>query len=567
MDAGFLTVQRNSTSNIMGTGRKSFAPMSFTPGAQPQSPRRNSVYGGGRTSGSRKSFFITAPVPAGVPRDPRPLRDRAYQTQIGQELLDYLTQNNFEMDMKHTLTQKSMTSPMQKDFNFMFQWLYNRIDPDYKFQKGIEAEVPPVLKQLRYPYEKSITKSQLSAVGGQNWPTFLGMLHWMMQLAQQMTQYSEGAYDDACIEANCDVVNDKTLWDYLSSAYNTWICAEDQDDDMEALLQPLVDEMAAKFDEANAKYTEEAKMLEAEHRALSDQIDALSKTGAKISKLDEVIKTLEGDKGKFEEYNAGLEAKCERSDDRASRLDQEILRIEGELSEAEQERASLQEAVDQQGLTIQEIDRMNSERERLQKGAEATAVRLEEVRGIVTDKEHAAGQKLEALERKVQDYNSLGYSIGIIPASTALAAGETYELQLKLNKGPDFTSSRQKRSASPEADRLLADPASGYQPQHLLNLDLKGSMKANIITLRKTVSERRSAAAEEDMEKKDLLDKTREAMEDKQQEVEGLGHRLRRAEEEFEKTREVCLSRIQTQPPLLPLPSLTIPISPTPHPS
>ena len=41
------------------------------------------------------------------------------------------------------------------------------------------------------------------------------------------------------------------------------------------------------------------------------------------------------------------------------------------------------------------------------------------------------------------------------------------------------------------------------------------------------------------MNNHDLLDKIKEAIDDKQAEVEGLGHRVRAAEEEFEKTREV----------------------------
>ena len=83
--------------------------------------------------------------------------------------MDYMVQNNFELEMKHVLSQNVMKSPTQKDFNYMFQWLYHRIDPNHRFQKNIDQEVPPILKQLRYPFERSITKSQIAAVGGQNW--------------------------------------------------------------------------------------------------------------------------------------------------------------------------------------------------------------------------------------------------------------------------------------------------------------------------------------------------------------------------------------------------------------
>ena len=44
---------------------------------------------------------------------------------------------------------------------------------------------------------------------------------------------------------------------------------------------------------------------------------------------------------------------------------------------------------------------------------------------------------------------------------------------------------------------------------------------------------------EQDLKHHDLLDEIREAIDDKQAEVEGLGHKVRAAEEEFDKTREV----------------------------
>lgn len=484
-------------------------------------------------------------MPAGVPRDPRPLKDRGFQKQLGQELLDYLTQNNFEMDMKHSLTQNSMVSPTQKDFNNMFQWLYQRIDPGYRFYRNIDQEVPPILKALRYPFEKSITKSAISAVGGANWSTFLGLLHWMMQLARMMEQYNQGAYDDACADAGYDVGGDRIIFDFLTDAYHEWLAMEDdQEDKADELMQPHVHKMAARFDDANAKYLEQVKMLEAEQEALQKQIDELSKTESTVTQLDEQTKVYEGDRLKFETYKFNIMAKIEKYEGRAELLNQEIEKVEQEVQEAEQEKAQLQAAVDKQGMTVQDIDRMNNERERLQSSADATVERLEETKRRVSEKETGAEQKLDDLERTVQDYNTLGYQIGIIPATAANAKGKTYELSLTVNSAPNFRSSRTRKTESPEPERLLAEPNTGYQPQHLLNLDMKGPVKAGIVSLRKEVGERKNGAAEVDMNNKDLLDKIREAIDDKQQEVEGLGHRVRAAEEECEKTREVRLSYI-----------------------
>lgn len=556
-DLGASAVKRQSSAaNMFGSagGRKSMAQGLSTPAhgnATQQlgqsTQRRSSVYSARQSSTAaqmhRQSFFTNAPQPAGVPKDPRPLKDRTYQKQLGQELLDYLTRNNFEMDMKHSLSQNSMVSPTQKDFNMMFQWLYQRIDPSYRFFKNIDQEVPPILKQLRYPFEKSITKSQISAVGGANWSTFLGVLHWMMQLARSMEQFSYGEYDDACAEAGYDVTGDRIIFDFLTDSYHEWLAMEDdQEDKAEQLLRPYVEKMAARFDEANDKYIKQAEMLEAEHKALREQIDDLSKTESVISQLDEQSKLYEDDRKKFEKYNEFLIGKIDKYHGRSEVLKQEMEKAEQELREHEQDKANLQAAVDRQGISVQDIDRMNTERERLQNGVETTAERLEETKKRVSSFEVEAGRRLDELEHLIQDYNSLGYQVGVIPSSAANAKGTDYELNLTINAAPDFRASRSRSPGRREPERLLADATTGYQPYQLLNLDLKGAAKSFFVSLRKEISERKNTAMQTDAANKDLLSKTREAIEDKQQEVEALEHRVRAAEEECDKTREVSPS-------------------------
>jgi kinetochore protein NDC80 len=559
-ETGFPSVHRNSTSNAFGgaSARKSFAPgagasifqtpaQSSGPSFEQSAQRRSSVFksrtshGPGQT-GVKQSFFQTAPMPAAPPPDPRRLKDASTRAHMAQELLEFLTHNNFEMESKHTLSNKAMTSPTQKDFNCMFQWLYNRIDPSYRFQKSIDQEVPILLKQMRYPFEKSIMKSQIAAVGGNNWYTFLGLLHWMMQLARLCQAYEAGNYDDACFEAGYDVSGDRIIFDFLTDAYSTWLSAEDDDDDAEAQarhIEPHVAAMAAKFDAANSQHHEQVKLLEAEHKYLQDQIEELGKSGPRIQKLEEQIKILEEDRVKFEQYNTSMEGKVKKYNDRCSFLEKSIEEIEAELEASEKEQQELQAIIDGRGMTIADIDRMSAERDRLDSALQGTSARLEESKKRVAEKELAASRKLDELEQTIERYNNLGYQIGVIPASAVNAKDQDYELILTVTDGPNFSGSQMGGSSQESSDRLLHDSGTGYSPHHLLNLDLRGSVKSNILSLRKEIAERRNAALEADMNNHDLLDKIKEAMDDKQAEVEALGHRVAQAEEELEKLREI----------------------------
>ncbi|KAI4126494.1 MAG: hypothetical protein LQ338_003713 [Usnochroma carphineum] len=548
------TVQRTSSSNIFGNvasaPRMSYAPGAMTPANQSSAlnvsqslQRRSSVFSRPSSTGpmGHQSFFTQAPIPAGVPRDPRPLKDRSYQAKIGQELLDYLTQNNFEMEMKHSLGQNTLKSPTQKDFNFIFQWLYHRIDPAYRFQKNIDAEVPPILKQLRYPYEKSITKSQIAAVGGQNWASFLGMLHWMMQLAQMMDKYEVGEYDDACAEAGVDVSGDRIIFRFLGGAYRDWLQVEDgeEEEDADKMLVPHIEAMAAEFERGNQRYAEEMKLLEAENASLRKQIEDAERDAPDIAKLDNHFNILQEDTQKFEAYISTIEGKIEKYEARNQLLQDEIIKTVAELKEAEQERFDLQSSVDKQGITIQDIDRMNIERDRLQKSTEATALKLDETKKRSAEKEAQANHSLEELERLVEAYNNLCYRIALIPSTAANAKGKDFELHLSTSTTtPNFKSST---TTHTNDDRLLSSTAAGYQhPSHLLPLDLRHSIKPALLALRKEISERRSLAMDADMKTAELLDSIKEAIDDKQAEVEALEHRVRAAEEEFERTRENC---------------------------
>lgn len=551
-DVGLSSIKRSSFQHSKGSA---YTTITNTPAGARVSgdgDRRSSVYRPRQSSNGamgHQSFFQTTMQPAGVPRDPRPLKDRSFQTRIGQELWDYMSQNDFEGQMNHVLSPTVMKSPTQKDFNYMFQWLYHRIDPNHRFLKNIDQEVPPILKQLRYPFERSITKSQLAAVGGQNWSTFLGLLHWMMQLAQMMDGYAANKYSDACMESGVDTGGDHIIFNFLSSAYRDWLSMDEEtsDEDADKVLGPHVEAMAQAFGQSRSKYEAELEMLEAESSRLQQEMEDLEKSTPDPAVLDSHFKIMEEDKVKFEEYNSLAVQRSDKYEQRAQVLQEELEKLVEELKEADEERRGLQRAVDAQGISMQDIDRMTSERERLQKGIESAGQRLEEVKKKVAEKESEASRKLDELERLVDRYNGLAYQIALIPATAANAEGREYELRLMVSdSSSDFTTSNLGGSRgrhSPAADRLLADATTGYQPAHVLNLDLRGQARSRFLALRKEISERRSATMEAMMKDHELLDGIKEAIEDKRSEVEALNHRVRAAEEEYEKTKEVTTTQ------------------------
>lgn len=96
--------------------------------------RRSSAYGKGGFSSTH------------LHKDPRNIRDKSYQNSCIRDLIKFLAESGYDKP----ISQKILTAPSVKDFQHIFKFLYSFIDPDYRFEKKFEDEVPLLLKGLRY---------------------------------------------------------------------------------------------------------------------------------------------------------------------------------------------------------------------------------------------------------------------------------------------------------------------------------------------------------------------------------------------------------------------------------
>lgn len=78
-------------------------------------------------------------------RDPRPVKDKTFQRNTIHSLISYLTQAGYP----NAVSQRTFTQPSNKDFQDVFKFLYNKLEPGFEFQKRFEEEVPILLKTMR----------------------------------------------------------------------------------------------------------------------------------------------------------------------------------------------------------------------------------------------------------------------------------------------------------------------------------------------------------------------------------------------------------------------------------
>jgi SMC interacting uncharacterized protein involved in chromosome segregation len=77
--------------------------------------------------------------------DPRPVTSKAYVTDSIQELLEFLTDSDFQQ----RISPKLLSSPTGKDFTNIVTFLFRMFDPTYIMAGKMEDEVQLVFKALR----------------------------------------------------------------------------------------------------------------------------------------------------------------------------------------------------------------------------------------------------------------------------------------------------------------------------------------------------------------------------------------------------------------------------------
>lgn len=123
-------------------------PSLHTPRPSLQTPRPSLLPASGRPSLNQSIRGRTNTSTVGnAKKDPRDWRDKGFVVICQKRLMKYLV----EWGYPHGIGPRTLSSPSNKEFLQMFQFLYLRIDPSYKFSSKPEDEVLPLLASLHYP--------------------------------------------------------------------------------------------------------------------------------------------------------------------------------------------------------------------------------------------------------------------------------------------------------------------------------------------------------------------------------------------------------------------------------
>ncbi|KAI0797792.1 HEC/Ndc80p family-domain-containing protein [Abortiporus biennis] len=398
------TIQRNNMMRSQNTNPLLMSVSKQGLGRTPMnSARRGSMWmGGGQPS---------APSGSQTLRDPRPIRDGAFQQKIRRDIVNFLQKTGFD------IPNNVLRNITGADFGAIFKHLVSCLDPQWPFnpdQRWEEQFFAP-LRALKYPYIGAIDSKMLPTPAAQHsWPTLLAMLHWLTEMGKARLSYMES--QDPTLqdpEYVPDEFSDNNhhqalAMEYYSAAYQFFLDGQDVYPEQDAALE----ERYARKDERVVADLEEKKE---KLKEVKSELKKLLKTPAPIERLKNHNGLLKHDKPKFEEVIRLLEDRKQRLMDTIAREKAEMAVLVANLDKLKVEQDRLAEIVKVQNLSPEEVIRMNTEHESLSRDLENLKHKITETNKTVMKLEVSLTKKVTDAEEAVDVYTNLLASLNLFP--------------------------------------------------------------------------------------------------------------------------------------------------------
>ncbi|KAG1756164.1 HEC/Ndc80p family-domain-containing protein [Suillus occidentalis] len=384
------------------------------------SSRRGSVWTGGAS--------LVPPSGSQAFKDPRPIRERSYQSKMKQEIYSWLQATEFEISMQ------TLSNITGKDYRAMFQHLVAIVDPGYPFDSRLrfEDEFQPALKALRYPFAAQIDNKWLAAPGSMHsWPALLAALHWLVEMGKARLNYLESVDDptlqiiDRIPEEFGDPIHHQALaFEYFSEAYVAFFHGADVFHEQDKALEASY----AKKNERVVGDLEDKKALLAQGVKELDEIRA---SKAPLEKLQKIRACILDDRAKFDDVLHRLESRKRQLIESVAREKAELAARSQNFDQLKAEHEKLTEVVKVQNLTPEEVIRMNADHETLARNLEDLKHKISEARKTVMSLEVITTNRGAAAEEALDLYGNLLSAVGLFPPLPP--PFDNIDLRLELN--------------------------------------------------------------------------------------------------------------------------------------
>lgn len=364
----------------------------------------------------------------GHSRDPRPVGERAYTQQCAKMVEEFLESRGYPLDVTRRLQSSNVIS--SREYYDIFKYLASVRDETMKLEGSMDVEIPAAMKKWKFPFE--LKKSKLQNIGAPgSWPELIAILAWVVEFIEADQPLNSLAFD-RCTDFGEDEFADENPAGQEAvpstekqAAYVEFLNGKDREEIQAGWLQKIaneVEELEGATVDAERRYHEK-----------EEELAALDKRHEELPLLEEqrqrhmvAAETLEHEISKVEVKTQGVQ-------ERIKQLETEARNLETENAAHEAEVSDLRRQVQEQPMTIAEVEHMKLEWNRkreadttLKKDVERLDVQIRDIACQETTLE-------DEIRRLVQTFNELLWEAKIGQPEDKRAEG------LELSLRPDLT--------------------------------------------------------------------------------------------------------------------------------
>ncbi|KAI8320386.1 hypothetical protein GQ54DRAFT_239182, partial [Martensiomyces pterosporus] len=474
-------------------------------------------------------------------KDPRPLKERSFMAKAQQTIMNYLSTHAYP----GVLTPKTLATPTVKDFQTIFKFLYAQLDPRYVYQKKFEEEVLLILRGIRYPYVSNISKSQIFSAGSlSTWPGLLAMLLWLVELIECVSRMNPQDIDmsDPDFKESSQFV-DRVFFDYLVQAYPVWLDSGEEPQELESIL-------ADQFQQKNAHLIQESADVERRLKNAKDELEALLSNESSLVLLERERVEMISDKEKFESYIQKMESKHQRMADVVANQRQQQDAAQVEQMALEKEKAEVQQVVDAQQISTEDVDRMNTERNQLLETLKGVQEKVQDAEKEVWSKEMKLQRVLDDVETLVQEYTSKAHRLGLIGArrntASSPSTGSIGDRSADGAEAPDDEPSGLPDSAKDDplggtAIELVVDTHTDDR-QKVASVDLRREVRPALQRACDVFASQLHATQTMVLELREQTDQLSESRVEQEERVEEMDKQVKRHNKRYQELRDIIMA-------------------------
>lgn len=390
----------NPRSTLSGLPRPSLVPR-----ASIQNPRASLIPSARPSlnqSGIRRLNASSMAV-GGQKKDPRDWKDKGFVVTCQKRLMKFFSESGFP----YALGPKTLTSPSNKEFFQMFQFLYQRFDPSYKFGAKPEDEILPLLTGLNYPFK--ITKNSLITPGAPHvWPSLMGALLWMTELLEYSDVVGRHQDDDF---GNDEEDKDKWTCTFITQVYGAWLNGDDEEFDR------LNGDLINFYESRRQMEISNVENLSNSIEALSKEIEQIENAPSRIDALNRKKEDFLSDISKFKKFAATMQDQKDAVVAAIAEMNGTIEAEQRELEQRLKENQELQTIIDAQDITPADVERMMSAKHSLEQSLQLLCEQRDSIQKDVWTREVEVQKASDSLDRAISMFNATATNLRLVGAS------------------------------------------------------------------------------------------------------------------------------------------------------